>query len=186
MEFPKYSCSLQSDLYQNKLHELEGLMCPISFAGCLGTFLCFFMHHNCTGNRLLENAGDNEEWREQKDVGMEGKCSGMICIQWHKIATCFKRTWCWILNPHSFHTQHTEHTPSAGCTLDRRARFSSSSSRSLSCRISSCNGSWETVKDSLKRSGVEQLESVSLSSEAMETIRSRSSFFDSSCCSWLT
>lgn len=111
----------------------------------------------------------------------------MICIQWHKMAMCFKRNpaagfW----TPWLFHTQHIQQVLSVGCTLDRRARFSSSSSLSLSCRTSSCNGSWHTVKDSLKRSGVEQLESVSLSSEAMETIRSRSSFFASSCCSWLT
>lgn len=71
-------------------------------------------------------------------------------------------------------------------TFDRRAKFSSSSSLSLSCKISNCKRPCDTLKDSLNRSGVEQLESVSLSSEAIETIRSNSSFFDSSCCSWLT
>lgn len=103
-------------------------------------------------------------------------------------ATCALRETLLLDSEHSdlFPTQHRQHVLSVRCTLDRRARFSSSSSRSLSCRTSSCNGSWQTVKDSLKRRGVEQLESVSLSSEAMETIRSRSSFFDSSCCSWLT
>lgn len=74
----------------------------------------------------------------------------------------------------------------ARCTLDRRAMFSSSSSLSFSCIMSSCSRPWDKLKDSLSRRGVEQLESVSLSSEAMETIRSSSSFLDSSCCSWLT
>lgn len=72
------------------------------------------------------------------------------------------------------------------CTLDRRAIFSSSSSLSFSCSMSNCSKPWDKLKDSLNRRGVEQLESVSLSSEAIETIRSNSSFLDSSCCSWLT
>lgn len=74
----------------------------------------------------------------------------------------------------------------ANCTLDRRAMFSSSSSLSFSCSMSSCSSPWDKLKDSLNRRGVEQLESVSLSSEAIETIRSSSSFLESSCCSWLT
>lgn len=74
----------------------------------------------------------------------------------------------------------------ASRTLDRRAMFSSSSSLSFSCSMSSCSKPCDKLKDSLNRRGVEQLESVSLSSEAMETIRSSSSFLDSSCCSWLT
>lgn len=112
MEFPKYSCSLQSDLYQNKLYKLEGLMCPSTFAGSLHMFPCFFMYHNCTENRLLENSGDNEERRKQKDVGMEGKCLEMIGIQWHKIAMCFKRNpdagfWApWFVS-YPAHTAHT-------------------------------------------------------------------------------
>lgn len=69
------------------------------------------------------------------------------------------------------------------CTLDRRAIFSSSSSLSFSCSMSNCSKPWDKLKDSLNRRGVEQLESVSLSSEAIETIRSNSSFLDSSCCS---
>lgn len=112
MEFSKYSCSLQSDLYQNKLHDLEGLIGGSTFAGCSGMFPCFFMCHNFTENGLLENSGDNEEWRKQKDVGMEGKCLGMICTQWHKIAMCFKRNpdagfWAPWLVPHPAHTAHT-------------------------------------------------------------------------------
>lgn len=74
----------------------------------------------------------------------------------------------------------------ASRTLDRRAMFSSSSSLSFSCSMSSCSKPCDKLKDSLNRRGVEQLESVSLSSEAMETIRSSSSFLDSSCWSWLT
>lgn len=113
---------------------------------------------------------------------------GMICIQQYKTVICFERNpdAGFFNYPDLFHTQHIWYTLQVGYTFDRRARFSSSSSLSLSCKTSSCNRSCDTLKDSLKRSGVEQLESVSLSSEAIETIRSRSSFFESSCCSWLT
>lgn len=108
----------------------------------------------------------------------------MICVQQrYKIVTHVKKNpdAGFFNHPDLFHIQHR-----IEYTFDRRARFSSSSSLSLSCKTSSCSRSCGTLKDSLKRSGVEQLESVSLSSEAIETIRSRSSFFDSSCCSWLT
>lgn len=53
---------------------------------------------NCTENRLLENSGDNEEWRKQKDVAMEVKCSGMICIQTQNSRVLQEKPCCWILN----------------------------------------------------------------------------------------
>lgn len=99
MEFPKYTCSLQSDLYQNNLLELEGLMCPSIFAGCL-RMLCMLFHVS----QLRWEQTARELWRqwgmkETEGCGHGGKVLGS---DWHRVTqnshVLQEKPCCWILN----------------------------------------------------------------------------------------